>query len=179
MPDVQLSPAQTTARELLHRALAISPVLCLWAETGRGKTTVLRHLHDEIGGAFLSIQDILNSMLEQHPLSIEERLFELVRNAIKDHQTVILDDFELVNTAFCCHHTYPRLRWLEAPALALCDDAAKNGKTLIFSHGGMSPQSIQERAISGAIPRFRVEDYEALVRTWLGERGSKLDFAKI
>lgn len=174
-----LSPAQASAREMLARGLQIGQILALGGETGRGKSTVLRHLHHETGGALLKIHDVLQASTSNHPLALEETFFGLVLAAMKAHQTVIVDDFQLLHDLTCCSHFYPRLRWLEAPALALCDYAAQTRRTLIFSHGASLPGAIYERAIKATISRFQAGDYEALVRIWLAEAAAALDFTKI
>lgn len=176
---MSLSPAQTTAFETLTQGLRIAPVLALGGETGRGKSTVLAHLHREIGGGSLGISDLLEASAANHPLALEESFFSMVRLAMMHHRTVIVDDFQLLHDLSCCAHFYPRSRWLEAPALGLCHLAAQTGKTLIFSYGAGLPGAIFERAFKAAIPRFRTEDYDSLVRTWLGNLAETLDFGKI
>ena len=179
MTGLHLSPAQASALETLKRGLRVGPVLALGGETGRGKSTVLAELQRELGGALLRISDLLERNATNHPLALEESFFDVVLTALKKERTVLVDDMQLLQDMTCCHHAYPRLRWLEAPALALCDYAAENGKTLVFCYGSSLPVSLHERAIKVTIPRFRSEDYESLARVWLGEAAEKIDFAKV
>ncbi len=178
-PGIRLSPAQASARDTLRRGLGIGPVLALHGEIGRGKSTVLAEIHREFGGAILKISDLLDQTTRKHPLALEESFFELVLPALKHHSLVIVDDFELLHGTVCCSHAYPRTRWLDAVSLALCDYAARNGKKIVFSYNGNLPAPFFERAIKASIPRFRLEDYEALVANWLRDEARALDFAKI
>jgi transitional endoplasmic reticulum ATPase len=141
---------------------------------------LLRHLHRDIGGGFLSIADLLDVSSKRHPLSVEETLFDVVLAALKQHSTVIVDDFEILFNAFCGGHFYPRAGWMEAPALALCSYAIQSGKKLILSYGGMLPQAFRERCFSASISRFRIEDYASLVAAWLGpDAAAIINFDKI
>ncbi|MBV9157790.1 MAG: AAA family ATPase [Acidobacteriaceae bacterium] len=176
---IRLSPAQESARDTLRRGLAIGAVSSLQGETGRGKSTVLAEIHREFGGAVLKISDLLNKTGRKHPLALEESFFELVLAALKRHHLVIVDDFEFLQGVVCCSHAYPRMRWIDAASLALCDYANRNGKKIAFSNNGSLPGPFFERAIQAAIARFRIEDYQVLVGNWLGDQARALDFAKI
>jgi len=165
---------------MLARGLEVGSICVLSGETGSGKSMVLRHLHREIGGGFLSIADLLDVSSKRHPLSVEETLFDVVLAALKQHSTVIVDDFETLFNAFCGGHFYPRAGWMEAPALALCTYAIQSGKKLILSYGGMLPQAFRERCFTASISRFRIEDYASLVTAWLGpDAAAIINFDKI
>jgi hypothetical protein len=133
--DIVLTPAQAHARSVLAHGLNISSICALSGEGGSGKSVVLRHLHREIGGAFLNIADLVDVSSKRHPLSLEEALFDVLLAALKQHATVIADDFHVLFDAFCCNPFYPRMGWMEAPALALCSYAIETGKKLILSSG--------------------------------------------
>src|SRR5712692_9125939 len=133
--DIVLSPAQDAARAVLARGLQIGSICALSGEPGAGKTTVLRHLHRELGGAYLSIADLIDASSKRHPLSLEEMLFDIVLAALTQHDAVIVDDFHVLYDAFCCNHFYPRSGWIEAPALALSAYAIQADKKLILSCG--------------------------------------------
>src|SRR5712692_6111618 len=118
--DIVLSPSQDAARAALRRGLRVGSICAVSGDSGAGKTTVLRHLHRELGGAFLSIADLIDASSKRHPLSLEEMLFDIVLAALKQHDAVIVDDFHVLYDAFCCNNSYPRSGWMEAPSLALC-----------------------------------------------------------
>jgi transitional endoplasmic reticulum ATPase len=53
------------------------------------------------------------------------------------------------------------------------------GRKLIFSTTGHLAEAAEQRSYSFGIDRFKVEDYQALVEVWLGEKSAGLDFNKI
>ncbi len=178
--DILLTPAQTQARALLERGLQVGNVCAISGDPGSGKTTVLAQLHREIGGAFLSVSDLIDASSKRHPLSLEEMLFDVVLPALKQHDTVIVDDFHVLQAAAGTNCSSPRAGWLEAPALALSDYAIRSGKKLIFSFEYGLPEAISERCFRSAIPRFRVEDYASLATVWLGkEAAAGISFEKV
>src|SRR5687767_12472021 len=67
---VDLTPAQEVARRAAHTALAAGPIVLLWGRAGSGRTTVLRRLHADLGGAFLALADLIGPAAERHPLAI-------------------------------------------------------------------------------------------------------------
>src|SRR5260370_1464154 len=117
--DIVLSPTQASALNVLSRGLQVGSICAISGEPGSGRTTLLRHLHKEIGGAFLSIADLIDASSKRHPLSLEETFFDVVLAALKQHSTVIVDDFHVLYDALCCNPLYPRTGSIEAPALAL------------------------------------------------------------
>src|SRR5213078_2200736 len=46
--------------------------LLLSSPPGRGRTTVLRKLHEETEGGFVTGKDFIETSAERHPLSLEE-----------------------------------------------------------------------------------------------------------
>ncbi len=179
-PAQGLSPAQASALRTLNWGLQAGAICTVSGEPGSGRTTLLRHLHKEIGGAFLSIADLIDASSKRHPLSLEEMLFDVVLAALKQHSTVIVDDFHVLYDAFCCNHFYPRAGWIEAPALALAAYAIQSGRKLILACSSGVPNAIAQRCFRASIPRFRVEDYSALASAWLGaEAAAKIDFHKV
>jgi len=57
----------------------------LWGGIGRGKTTVLRELHKQVGGAFLNMKDFVEASAGKHPLALEETLYQLIVDTLKAH----------------------------------------------------------------------------------------------
>ncbi len=54
---IQLCPVQQSALESVMRGLQIGSIFRVWGGVGRGKTTVLRQVHQQTGGAFLRDDD--------------------------------------------------------------------------------------------------------------------------
>src|SRR4029453_11111148 len=83
--ELMLCPAQQTAFDALSGALGDGNVFVLSGDSGKGKTTVLRALHRQTGGAYLTARDFLDAMRLRHPLAIEEAFEELVLAALQSH----------------------------------------------------------------------------------------------
>ena len=79
-------------------------VLALGGETGRGKSTVLAQIRRETGGGLLRIADVLRASEPNHPLAIEETAFDLIVSTMRYQETIIVDDFQLLQDTFCCSH---------------------------------------------------------------------------
>ena len=91
-----LCPAQQHAFDGLSAALPDGHVFVLSGDVGMGKTTLLRALHRQVGGAFLTIKDLVDALRPRHPLAVEETFAELVMTALLAHAQVIVDDLHLV-----------------------------------------------------------------------------------
>src|SRR5687768_11330534 len=113
---IELCPAQGAALEQLRQALPVGNVFILYGGTGLGKTTVLRELHRELGGTYLTIGDFVQAMQGENPLALEETLAELVMTAWEAEDTLFFDDLDMVYNVVCgCHYgqAYPRQGFLE------------------------------------------------------------------
>jgi ATP-dependent 26S proteasome regulatory subunit len=174
-----LTPVQASAKSSIEKALEVSPIVALGGDTGRGKTTVLGQLHDELGGRLVRISDIVNEAGHKHPLALEESFFDVLMRALQHDRLVILDHFETFYSTVCCSHNYPRTGWIDASCTALCEYAAENHKKLILSNAGMLPPSIHQRAIRTHIARFRAEDYKQIATNCLGEIAETLNYEKV
>src|SRR5579871_5858706 len=76
-----LSPAQNRAYSGLIHALPIGNVFVLWGGVGKGKTTVLRAIHQKTRGAFLTLKDVIDSLQGRNPLAVEEAFEQLMMHA--------------------------------------------------------------------------------------------------
>jgi ATP-dependent 26S proteasome regulatory subunit len=176
---VQLCPAQQLVLEGLSACLDGGNVFVVAGDTGMGKTTVLRHVHEKVGGAFLSMAEVLDATRRQHPLAVEEAFEQLVLEALRAHGCVIVDDLHLLNNVLGCCHFYPRTGFLNAPLTVMATYAAEAGKRLIFGDGGNTPGPIRQRADAFAVREFKVADYAFLIRAHLGGGADALDFEKV
>ncbi len=180
---IPLCPAQQKAYAVLERALTIGSPIIVHGETGQGKTTLLKELHRQTGGAYLDMNDFTDAIRTQNPLAMEETFDELLRSALLKNDTVILDDLHLINDVICgCNPfmAYPRPKFLEAPMNALLAFVAGTDKRLIFGSGGGVPESLRQRAFYATIADYEAADYAFLCQAYL-ERSvaANLDYGKI
>jgi len=176
---IQLCPAQQGSLDLLLKGLPIGSIFRLWGGVGRGKTTVLKELHHQTGGAFLRMTDFATAASLKHPMALEETLYNLVLDALKANPVVILDDLHLVDLFSGGCHFYPRAGYMNSVIMGLCTYALESGRKLIFGTTEHLAEAAAQRSFSFGIDRFKVEDYSALIKGWMGENSADLDLDKI
>src|SRR5271157_2944310 len=91
----QLCPAQQRTFDEIKRTLPLFPILGVAGRTGAGKSTILRCLHQQTGGEWISMRELLHAFGKRHPLAMEEALHDVVESALKTNDHVYLDDFSL------------------------------------------------------------------------------------
>jgi len=139
---MKLCPAQQSAFNGLKYGLPIGNVFVLWGDTGHGKTTVLRELHNFFGGTYLHAKDLMDEMQDRHPLALEEAFGRLVMDALKNHDCVVVDDLHMLTDVVGGCSNYPRANLLEVPLKSLATYAAKTGKKLIFGIDHGTPRAL-------------------------------------
>ncbi len=177
--QIQLCPAQQSALEAVLKGAQIGSILRVCGGVGRGKTTVLKEVHRQLGGAFLSMKEFVDASRPNHPMALEETLYTLVLGALKSHPVVILDDLHLIDLYSSGCHFYPRTGYLNAVIMGLCNYALETDRKLIFGTTSHMAEAAAQRSYSFGIEKFKVEDYAALAGSWLGGKAAKLDFEKI
>src|SRR5260370_14544885 len=178
MNNIKLCPAQKVAFDGLSAALKRGSILRLCGGTGRGKTTVLEELHRQAGGAFLNMRDCVEASSKNHPLALEETVYRLIFDALKEHPMVIVDDVHLLDLFSGGCHFYPRSGLFNTVMMGLCNYALEAKKKLIFGTKSGLAEAAEVRSYSFGIDRFKVQDYAALVNTFQSE-ATHLDFDKI
>ncbi len=177
----QLSPSQRQAFDQLIAALPAGNIFDVRCKPGSGRTTVLTALHGALGGARLTAKDFFSRVSTRHPLALEEAIYEIVLDALRDHDRVIVDDFHVATAVMrgACHF-YPRNGLLEAPMTVLAAYACAAGKQLILGSDGHVPEAFSQRYYSFEIGKFTPEDYRHFCKLFLDERRSGgLDVAKV
>jgi ATP-dependent 26S proteasome regulatory subunit len=178
MPDT-LSPSQRRAFDSLCQALPRSSILGLQARSKMGRTTILRALHQQTGGAFLSVHDFAAFMRPRHPLALEEGFGQWVEGTLATTSIVYLDNLDLLEAVVSGCGAYPRPGYLTLTLAALAARVEEMAKKLIVSDQGL-PEPLDSRARCATLRSFEVEDYEFLGRHYLGaDQAVGLDFARI
>jgi ATP-dependent 26S proteasome regulatory subunit len=175
----QLCPAQKRAFDSLLAGLQLGSILRVWGGTGRGKTTVLRRLHEEVGGAFLNMKEFVEASSTRHPLALEETLYHLIMDALKANPLVIVDDVHLLDLYSAGCHFYPRSGYFNSIMMGLCTYALEANKKLVFGTKDHLAEAADQRSYSFGIEKFKADDYAALVGTFRGAPAAGLDFDKI
>src|SRR5262249_3265469 len=156
---IQLCPAQKRAFEHLLRGFEIGSILRLWGGVGRGKTTLLQQLHKQVGGAFLNMKDFVEASSSNHPIALEETLYDLLMNALKSNAIVLVDDIHLLDLYSTGCRFYPRSGYFNTIMMGICSYALESNKKLIFGTTSHLAEAAEQRSYSFGIDRFRPEDY--------------------
>lgn len=176
----KLTPSQQAAYDSLKLAMNAGNLIYLRCPHGRGRTTILRKLHEETGGAFVTAKDFVEVSATQHPLSLEETLHSVVAKSLRDHEIVYVDDIDLIHEATSSCHFYPRGQYIETTLLALVHLVLKENRKLVVSTDGAVGNAFEKRSFGFSIPRFSPPDYAELLRIFLDDgRGAALDSDKV
>jgi predicted AAA+ superfamily ATPase len=179
MSIAALSPSQQRAYEDLLAARPTSALLALTGLPGSGKSTVVRHVHQALGGVVLTAKDFVNQLAEGHPLALEEALYKLLVEALRNNDHVLVDDFDLaIRHALGCGF-YPRAGLVDAPLTALAALAAETNKTLLLATAGQLPPSLAQRCTSVEIDEFEPDDYSHFLAAFLGEAAGQVDAERL
>jgi ATP-dependent 26S proteasome regulatory subunit len=171
-----LSPTQQQAFEILLQVLPTGHVFELHGPVGVGKSTVLRQLHQQLGGVLLHINDLAERQHGQHPLALEETFGQLVMESLQAHDVVLVDDLQLLSDTVHTHG-YPRMGWVQAVLVTLMTYAIEAQKTLILCS---NYPLLQHRALAVSIKELEVGDYSFLCHQYLpSEIAKALDYEKI
>src|SRR5688572_29524580 len=129
---ISLSPMQQAARAELVRVAQPGTVAVLFGAGGKGKSTILRDVHQELHGQFLDVADFMTALDGRHPLELEEALHALLTAALAQHDVVLLDDLHLVANISCCGSFYPRQGFINAALAAVGAVARDKQRTVIL-----------------------------------------------
>lgn len=179
---VGLSPSQAAAYARLEESLGFARVIGIWGETGFGKTTLLKALAQKRfrKAPLLSTRDFLARMKGGHPLRLEESYAEMLQQAVKKHEVVLLDDIHLLNDAVCCHHFYPRTNYFSGPLTAVLEEAELRGRTLVATSKGNLPAPFHKRGYYFGVKQLAEGDYALILGAYLPRKlSSGIDYAKL
>jgi SpoVK/Ycf46/Vps4 family AAA+-type ATPase len=178
--STQLCPAQQRTFDQLLQVLPLFPILCVAGHAGAGKSTLLRSLHQQTGGEWISMRELLHAFRGRHPLALEDALHDLVEAALKTHETIYLDDFSLfTNVVQGACYTYPRAHLIEMALQSITCLVEQARKKLIVG-SAFIPPSLQKKGYATSIPPFKQEDYAFFCHTYLGpEQANRLDYKKV
>lgn len=180
MTITTLSRSQQRALDALAAAVSTTGLVMLLCRSGMGRTTILRRLHAQRGGAFLTIRDVVEAMEHANPLAIEETMYRRLLSSLAANDLVILDDFLLVQHVVMGCHAYPRGRYLEGALTALAEHGAATGKTLILGGEGYPTATAMAKGKVIGIESFDAGDYAAVGSAVLGsERATNVDFGRV
>ncbi len=173
---MKLSPSQHDVVEGFEGVLTTSNLIVLHAQAGLGKTTMLRALHEQFKGAFLSASQFMDASQGRHPLAIEEAYSEMLISALRENEHVFFDDLQLIENVTSCSGFYPRRGMLDTMLTHVCEFAQHNGNKLVFTTENQPLSPLYLRSHSGGVYHFVQDDYKFLCEQFLGERAADLNY---
>jgi Holliday junction resolvasome RuvABC ATP-dependent DNA helicase subunit len=138
--QILLSPVQEKAVLALLEGIVDRRVLVLYGSPGSGKTTVLRKVHEQCGGAFIAVSGCRGS--------VEGAFLRAIEVAIHTYEVILVDDLHLVTGAA---RRGMRRYLLDAALTGLLGEAGVLNRTMVFALKGGAPWSIGRRAWTWAI----------------------------
>ena len=176
----ELSPSQRVAFDTAMAALETTSTAVVHCADGLGRTTVLRALHESLGGVFLGGKELLEASRDAHPLATDETVHALIARALASSDVVVFDDLHLLANATTFWQVYPRGGFLLDAIVALTATAEETGKTLVFGADGRTATTLLARMDRAVIPDLTVDDFRHVIAAWAGaERAASLDVTKI
>ncbi|HLJ46712.1 MAG TPA: ATP-binding protein [Bryobacteraceae bacterium] len=175
---VVLSPSQSEAANGIMRGLERGECAILQDHSSDGKTTVLKDVHRQLGGAFIGTREFLTELAANEPVALEETFLDLLDEHIAEHELVIVDDLHLlIDVVEGCD--YPRKGLLDVVLTAVIESAAAKGTKMLFATQYV-PAVIARRGHTWLIEDFEPEDFVAICSTYLDPAViRRLDFSEI
>lgn len=178
-PDT-LSPGQRPVYDWFSKALNFGNIFHCWGQPGRGRTTILKCLQEQLGGRLINIRNFVEQAQDRHPLALEDALYALLIDALENSPCVVVDDIHLATAALGdCNTFYPRSGYLDAPMSAIAAYVIESGKKLILGSNGQLPEPLRERCYAFGIDEFSPDDYQHLCEQFIGRSASSVNFSKI
>src|SRR5690349_17668861 len=97
---VVLTPVQEQAFLNLQAGVTQADVVVLRGKTGAGKTTILKKLHADRGGAWLGMREFMRALDTRLPQAMEEAFLQIFDRAMEGHEIVFFDDLDLLGDIF-------------------------------------------------------------------------------
>ncbi|MEI9814265.1 MAG: hypothetical protein WDO18_17185 [Acidobacteriota bacterium] len=129
---IVLSPTQRKAADEILLALQRDHCAVLQDHGSNGKSTVLDHIHDALGGSRVGAREFLSALSARDPAGIEEAFLDLMDAHMDAHDLVILDDLHLIKEVVE-GYDYPRQRLFDVVMTALLAKMSVAGKKLVFA----------------------------------------------
>ena len=142
---------------------------------------MLQELHREHGGIFLGVADFVANNSKAHPLALEDSMYEVVMQSLKENDVVFLDDWQVATRSFSDNcHFYPRSGYVDSPAKAIAAFVQAENKKLVIGTERSLPDPLSDRSVPYGLRSFSAEDYEFLCAQFAnGESVEDIDFNKI
>ena len=175
-----LSPVQQRAYNEVMRTLTPGACVTLTAGPGAGKSTILRELQFELGGAWIGAAELVEAGAAKDPLALEDGFHARVWAALDAHDTVFVDDFHLLAATTGMGHFYPRHDWINASLVALAERVEREGRQLIIATDPNLVTYGWRQATGVSVDAPAAADYKTICKAHLPPNAAnQLDFERM
>lgn len=180
MTSIILSPAQQVAHDRALSLLKEKNLVGLVIRNGNGRSAVLRQLARTLNGRFLRLGDFFERIQTFEPFQIEEGILRTFAEELDGHDTLLVDDFEILSglVSNCFYKARPSVL---PPAFdALLRLVEDSDKRVVF---GISrdqlPDPLHYASLYAHQPRFTPDDFRHLLHAMAGHAVEKIDFKRV
>src|SRR5581483_1765891 len=131
-PLPPLSHSQRETFEKLRVAAQSAPLTVLFGKNGGGTSTVLAHLHRQLGGRYITTVELMDAMGMLHPHATEEAIRRLLEEALKRDDLILFDDFDLIAPMLMNHEASARPQLFNVVEEVIFDKARYRGKRIVL-----------------------------------------------
>jgi energy-coupling factor transporter ATP-binding protein EcfA2 len=180
-----LSPTQQAAFDHMREALRGAAIVAIEGRAGMGRSTILRALHADLGGRFITIADIEAAVRQGGSASYEQLVYELVKDALASDAHIFIDglgnSFQMASFA----PFHPSAGLFGLVFKSLYDLAAASDKHIILSLDRMEMRPnhrllITHRPLAVSFPDFACADYRHFLTGYFGEAAvATVDFDEL
>ncbi len=170
-----LTPAQRRTLDRLVPVVQAATITVLQGDAGVGKTTILHHLRQRLGGRYIGILDLIEKLKGQDPLALDEAVHTLFAEALAQTDLVIFDDLAKLEQVTRHQMAYPRPYLFESLLKSIFGIAHANGKRIVFTRQDEehSYDGTKAQAVRILVEHFSGPDYRAILAHHAGAESIK------
>lgn len=175
-----LSPTQQKALDQLQLVLAAAPVVGFIAQTGCGRSTVVRALVEQCGGRLIDATDMTAAVADRPANAFEEAIGAEISKALREHELVVIDD--LFYFAMPGYNASTRPGFVRTVLRQIVTQAVASGRRLVMCGTPTEAWSTAQdqfgsQAAVVTMEGFSAADYAAIGRNVAGEAAvAEIDF---
>lgn len=159
-----LSPSQESVFKNLVSASRENSLLIAKTRTGMGRTLILNHLLQELGGTMIGMREFVASQQGRHPLAIEDTFYSLIREQ-QAQPVLIIDDLHLLASVTDQCYSYPRSGYLEVVGQAIVDSMPSTGLVVLGTNGRL-PRPIRRTGFCCGLDGLQPDDYRHIAKAY-------------
>ena len=173
-----LTPSQERA---FNRALATIPgaaITVIKGDVGMGKSLVVSHLQEQLGGSVYSLDQILSEAVKRGAGHVEETICDFILQAFNHDDLVFVEDITMLDR-LGDRQVVDRPRYLHHVMSAIYERIMSSGVKLVIATADHLNSNNQTKAAAIELDEFDAEDYLAVIQNRVVGLPSNFDSDKI